>query len=398
MKYVVIIGDGMADFSLPELNDRTPLMAARKPYMDMMARDGFCGKVVTIPDGMPPGSDVAGMSIFGYNPAAYYTGRAPIEAAGMSIAMTEGDVAFRCNLVHLQGKPPGGVLMADYSGGHISTEEARLLIDALNREIGSERFNFFPGVGYRHIMLWHSGVDRMDTTPPHDITMQEIAPYMPKGPGAETVIDLIERSQKVLAESPVNRDREKAGKIPANSIWLWGQGKKSHLPPFEKRYGLKGATVAAVDLIKGISGLIGFEAPEVKGATGYLDTDYGAKAAKALQLLEDHDIVYVHVEAPDEASHNGSVEEKIKAIEHIDREVVGRIFEEAGDRVTFLIITDHATPVSMKTHYACPVPFAVYRKDHGRGGGCVSGYDERAGNEVFSGEELIAFFLKGHDL
>jgi 2,3-bisphosphoglycerate-independent phosphoglycerate mutase len=396
VKYVVIIGDGMADFPLPELGDRTPLMVARKPYMDMMARGGFSGKVVTIPDGMPPGSDVAGMSIFGYNPAEYYTGRAPIEAAGMGIPLSEEDVAFRCNLVHL-GEDGGRLFMDDYSGGHISTEEAHLLIGALNREIGTDSLTFFPGVAYRHIMVWRHGSDRMTTTPPHDISKQGIDVYMPKGEGAATLMALMEKSQRLLPGETVNRKREKAGEVPANSIWLWGQGKKSRLSSFEARHGLKGATVAAVDLIKGISTLIGFEAPIVEGATGYLDTDYGAKARAALRLLQDHDIVYIHVEAPDEASHNGDVKEKIKAIEHIDREVVGKIYEEAGDGVKFLVVTDHATPVSMRTHYACPVPFVIYDKKNACRG-CQSGYDERTGEKVFNGEELITFFLRGQVL
>jgi 2,3-bisphosphoglycerate-independent phosphoglycerate mutase len=394
MKYVVIIGDGMADFPLPELGERTPLMVARTPYMDMMAKGGYCGKVVTIPDGMPPGSDVAGMSIFGYNPAAYYTGRAPIEASAMNVHMEEDDVAFRCNLVRLD-EQPGGWLMGDYSGGHISTEEAGALIGSLNREMGTDRFHFYPGVGYRHIMLWRSGEDRTVTTPPHDITGRETASYMPRGEGAETVTALMERSREILARDPVNKERVKAGKFPANSIWLWGQGKKAHLPAFREVYGLKGATVAAVDLIKGLSGLIGFDTPFVEGATGYLDTDYGAKAAKALDLLKDHDIVYIHVEAPDEASHNGNTKEKIKAIERIDKEVVGKVFEEAGEGVKFLILTDHATPVSMKTHYACPVPFVIYDRHGDIRAACETGYDERAGIREMSGEELITFFLRG---
>jgi 2,3-bisphosphoglycerate-independent phosphoglycerate mutase len=395
MKHLVIIGDGMADFSLPELQDRTPLMSARKPFMDMMARTGFCGKVVTIPDGMPPGSDVAGMSIFGYNPAQYYTGRAPIEAAGMSIAMGEEDVAFRCNLVYLEDLPET-VLMGDYSGGHISTEEAHILIESLSAELGSSEFLFFPGVGYRHIMLWRGGAGGMATTPPHDITKKGIGPYMPSGEGAATVRSLMAKSRTVLKEHPVNKARERAGKVPANSIWLWGQGKKAYFPSYREKYGLKGATVAAVDLIKGISNLVGFDAPLVEGATGYLDTDYGAKARKALELLEDHDVVYIHIEAPDEASHNGDTEEKIKAIEHIDREVVGRIYEEAGDRIKFLIVTDHATPIAMKTHYACPVPFVVYEKGNPQRG-CDTGYDERAGEQLFTGEELITLFLRGSE-
>ncbi|HEY3277364.1 MAG TPA: cofactor-independent phosphoglycerate mutase [Syntrophorhabdaceae bacterium] len=394
MKFIVIIGDGMADFPIPELGDKTPLMVARTPHMDRMAREGFCGKVMTIPDGMPPGSDVAGMSIFGYDPGQYYTGRAPIEAAGMSIPMESNDIAFRCNLVHLEVEP-GKTVMGDYSGGHITTEEAWRLVDTLNREIGTDRIRFYPGVGYRHIMLWRSGDDSMATTPPHDITGREIGPYMPAGTGAEMVTALMERSRQVLACDPVNREREKAGKLPANSIWLWGQGKKAFLPVFKEKYGLKGATVAAVDLIKGLSCLIGFDTPLVRGATGYLDTDYGAKARKALNLLRDHDIVYIHVEAPDEASHNGNREEKIKAIESIDREVVGKVLEEAGEGVRFLVLTDHATPLSMKTHFACPVPFAIYEKGSESGAGCAWGYDERTGDKVMSGEEMVAYFVRG---
>ncbi len=397
MKYVVIIGDGMADFPLPELGDKTPLMVARKPHMDMMAARGYCGKVVTIPDGMSPGSDVAGMSIFGYDPARYYTGRAPIEASAMNIRMEKDDVAFRCNLVYLEERTDN-VIMGDYSGGHISTEEAGSLINSLNRELGTDAIQFYPGVGYRHIMLWRSGSDRMNTTPPHDITGQEIGPYMPAGTDSGTVLDLMARARHVLSGDTVNRERREAGKLPANSIWLWGQGKRAFLPPFKDKYGLTGATVAAVDLIKGLSGLVGFDTPFVKGATGYLDTDYGAKARCALDLLRDHDIVYVHVEAPDEASHNGNREEKIKAIECIDREVVGKILAEAGDGVRFLVLTDHATPISMKTHYACPVPFVIYDGKEGGPASTESGYDERAGDKAMSGEELISFFVRGQDL
>ncbi len=385
MKHIVVIGDGMADFPVPELQGKTPLMSANKPYMDMMAKAGFCGKVATIPDGMSPGSDVAGMSIFGYDPARYYTGRAPIEAAGMGISMGEEDVAFRCNLVHIDERPETNI-MGDYSGGHISTEEARILIESLSEDVGSSEFAFFPGVGYRHIMLWRGGKAGMTTTPPHDITGKEIGPYVPFGEGAATALALMEQARMLFKEHPVNKKRISAGKTPANGIWLWGQGKKAFFPSFNEKYGLTGATVAAVDLIKGISRLVGFDAPLVEGATGYLDTDYGAKARKALELIDNHDIVYIHVEAPDEASHNGNTEEKIK--------VIGTLYEEAGDRIKFLVVTDHATPISLKTHYACPVPFVVYEKRKPLKG-CDTGYDERSGEKLFTGEEMIAFFLRG---
>jgi len=392
MKYIVIIGDGMADFPLPELHGKTPLMAAHKPCMDMMARNGFCGNVTTIPEGFSPGSDVACMSIFGYNPAHYYTGRAPIEAHGMGITLEDGDVAFRCNLVYLETLSDK-VLMGDYSGGHISTEEARILIHDINNTFGNGEFAFFPGVSYRHIMVWHGGSAEMTSTPPHDITDQDIARYLPQGNGADILIALMDRVHLFLKEHPVNRQREGSGKRPANSIWLWGQGKRAHLPAFESRFGLRGATVAAVDLVKGISHLIGFDTPLVQGATGYLDTDYGAKARTALELMEHHDIVYIHIEAPDEASHNGSVEEKIRAIERIDSEVVDVLFKETGDDTRFLITTDHATPITMKTHYACPVPFVIFQKNE-TWEGCASGYHEHAGEKVFTGEELIERFIQ----
>ena len=393
MKYIVIIGDGMADFPIEELGGKTPLMAAYKPSMNMMAQEGFCGKVNTVPEGFPPGSDVAAISIFGYDPAKYYTGRAPIEAVSMGIELGDDDVAFRCNLVNLD-ITPGRTIMGDYSGGHITTEEAGILIDRLNEKLGNDTFRFFPGVSYRHIMVWKGGLWQMSSTPPHDITGKEVPEYLPGGEGADTVLSLMEKSRKILGEDPLNQERKKAGKLPANSIWLWGQGKKSKLPSFADKFHLKGATVAAVDLVKGVSMLAGFDAPLIKGATGYLDTDYRAKANAAIALLEDHDIVYVHVEAPDEASHNGDMKEKIKAIERIDADVVSVILEKAPQDTRFLVVTDHATPISMKTHYAVPVPFIIYDKGK-KQAGCETGYDERTGEKVISGEEMITLFTGG---
>ena len=394
MKYIVIIGDGMADWPIERLDGKTPLMAAHKPYMDMMAQDGYCGKVLTIPDGYPSGSDVACMSLFGYNPAKYYTGRAPIEASGMGIYLDKNDVAFRCNLVYL-AIHPDKTCMGDYSSGHITTEEANILIQDLNKGLGSKEFIFFPGVSYRHVMLWKDGMWALVTTPPDDITGKEVLDYLLKGKGADRLISLMIDSRRILEGHSLNRKREKASRYPANSIWLWGQGKKAQFPLFKDNHGLTGATVTAVDLVKGISRLAGFDTPRVEGATGYLDTNYRGKANKAIELLSDHDIVYIHIEAPDEASHEGNIDEKIKAIENIDREVVGPIFESVGDFVKFLIVTDHATPIAMKTHHATPVPFTIFQK-HNRIGGCPSGYDERAGERLFDGEALIKFFITGH--
>jgi 2,3-bisphosphoglycerate-independent phosphoglycerate mutase len=392
MKYLVVIGDGMADFPIGELGGKTPLMAARKPNIDMIAAKGFCGQVITVPEGFSPGSDVACMSIFGYDPAKHYTGRAPIEACGMGIRMDESDVAFRCNLVYLDVRA-SKVLMGDYSAGHITTEEAKVLVEDLGRVIGSEEFRFFPGVSYRHIMIWKGGKAEMTTMPPHDILEKEVVDHMPKGGGADRVIRLMSDSQILLKDHRVNRERENQGHVPANSIWLWGQGRKPYFPTFFERYQARGAVVAAVDLVKGIGALAGFEAPHVEGATGYLDTNYEGKARKALELLERNDIVYVHIEAPDEASHSGSVLEKIRAIENIDEKVVGHFLDKIGGDVRLLIATDHATPVSMRTHYACPVPFVVFQK--GRTFGKAGTYDENNGGRIFTGEEMIAYFLKG---
>jgi 2,3-bisphosphoglycerate-independent phosphoglycerate mutase len=392
MKYLVIIGDGMADFPIEELGGRTPLMAAKKPHIDRIAREGFCGQAITVPEGFSPGSDVACMSLFGYDPAKYYTGRAPLEAYAMGITMGERDVAFRCNLVYLEPRLPK-IIMGDYSAGHISTEEAKAIVTDLNGAIGNEDLLFYPGVGYRHILIWKDGKSAMSTTPPHDITGKEVVDHMPKGDGAEQVTKLMSDSQIFLKNHPVNRDREGRGNAPANSIWLWGQGKKPYFPAFFEKHNVRGAVVAAVDLVKGVGAVAGFDTPLVEGATGYLDTDYGGKARKALELLEQNDIVYVHVEAPDEASHSGSLPEKLKAIENIDEKVVGFLLDRIGEDVRVLIATDHATPVSTKTHFGCPVPFAIFQKGRNFGGGGT--YDEANGGRTFSGEGLIEFFLKG---
>ena len=364
MKYVVIIGDGMADWPLDGLGGKTPLMSAHKPYMDMMAREGYCGKVLTIPDGYPSGSDVACMSIFGYSPAKYYTGRAPIEASGMGIEMGDNDVAFRCNLVYLDTNNEK-TIMGDYSGGHITTQEAHVLIHDLAKDLGSDEFVFFPGVSYRHVMLWRGGLWEMQTTPPHDITGKEILDYLPSGNGADRLISLMVDSRRILESHQLNRKRTKASKYPANSIWLWGQGKKAQFPLFKENYGLTGAAVTAVDLVKGISRLVGFDTPTVEGATGYLDTNYRGKAAAALEALRELDLVYVHVEAPDEAAHGGLLGDKLEAIERFDAEVVGTILAglDGIGPCRILVLPDHPTPISVRTHTRDPVPFVVLGKE-----------------------------------
>jgi 2,3-bisphosphoglycerate-independent phosphoglycerate mutase len=392
VKYLVVIGDGMADFPIDELGGKTPLMAAHKPNMDRCAREGFCGQVITVPPGFPPGSDVAGMSLFGYDPAECYTGRAPIEAYAMGVDLEASDVAFRCNLVYLDVRGPK-VLMGDYCADHITTEEAKRLVEDFASAAGGDEFRFFPGVSYRHIMRWKNGIADMVTTPPHDITEKEVIDYLPQGKGADRLIRLMSDSQIFLKDHPVNRKRIDRGLLPANSIWLWGQGKKPHFPTFKEKFGVTGAVVAAVDLIKGIGALAGFATPVVEGATGYLDTDYSAKARCAIELLDRHDVVYIHVEAPDEASHEGKLHEKIRAIENIDEKVVGYLLEHVGLNTRIMIVTDHATPLTMRTHYACPVPFAIFQKS--RNLGQDGTYDEKNTGQVLSGEQLITLFLRG---
>jgi 2,3-bisphosphoglycerate-independent phosphoglycerate mutase len=368
-KYIVLIGDGMADYPVAELGGKTPLQAARTPNLDRLARQGVLGRVNTIPPGFAPGSDVANLTVFGYDPAVYYTGRAPLEAVAMGVKLGPADVAFRCNLVTLS-REDGDIYMDDFSAGHISTEEAGRIVRDLGKELGNEEFNFFPGVGYRHLLVWRNGEAclRLKTTPPHDITGRNISPHVPEGDGDEDILWLMNRAQKILPSHPVNRERTKAGKKPANAIWLWGQGKAPALEPVTGRFGIRGAVISAVDLIKGIGFYAGLEIVNVPGATGYLDTNYAGKAQGALKALEDRDLVYVHVEAPDEASHNGKLADKIRAIEDFDEKIVGPILEgaEKFEEFRMLILPDHFTPLTIKTHSPEPVPFILFSSKEGK--------------------------------
>jgi 2,3-bisphosphoglycerate-independent phosphoglycerate mutase len=360
MKYIILIGDGMADLPIEELKGKTPLEAAETPNMDLVARSGKLGLLRTVPRGYPPGSDVANLSILGYDPAKYYTGRAPLEAASMGIRLAPEDTAFRCNLVTLDQRE-GAPVMDDYSSGHISTEEARELVIALDKTLSGEGVKFHPGKSYRHLMVMSGAPRELYLTPPHDITDKEIEPYLPAGEGAERLKKLIERSQEVLRDHPVNRARRDSGKKTADSIWLWGEGTAPRMPTFRDRFDIEGAIISAVDLMNGIGVYAGFEVITVPGATGYLDTDYGAKAEYALKALKGKNLVCVHVEAPDEAGHQGSLEEKIKAIENFDSLVVGRVLEgvESFEDFRLMVVTDHFTPIVLKTHTPEPVPYAV---------------------------------------
>lgn len=397
MKILILLGDGMSDQPVAELDNKTPLQAAKTPNMDMMARNGLMGLAHTVPEGLPPGSDVANLSVFGYDPRTCYTGRSPLEALSMGIALGPDDVAFRMNMVTL--KPHGSkVYMEDFSAGHIGSEESHQLVATLQEELGNERFQFFPGVGYRHLMVWRGGKDGMKAVPPHDISGKSILDYLPVGDGADELIWLMNAAQMALHKHPVNLAREKRGELSANSVWLWGHGKMPKLVSYREKFGLSGAVISAVDLLKGIGVCAGLDVINVPGATGYIDTNYQGKAEAALKAFEDHDFVYVHVEAPDEASHNGSLQHKIQAIEDFDRLVVGTVLEQAGrfDDLRILCCPDHPTPVALKTHTSDPVPFVIYRQSKPEGNG-ATGYDEfqakGTGLVVKEGHRLLEMLL-----
>jgi len=356
MKYAVLVGDGMADYPLNELDGRTPLEVAETPNMDEIARQGQLGLAKMIPPGFAPASDVAILSILGYNPRHYYTGRAPLEAARLGIELGPEEVAFRCNLITAdKGR------IADYSGGHISDVEAKELIKFLDQKLGTESIKLYPGVSYRHIcVIRNASLIQLNCTPPHDVIGQPIEKNLPRGKGAEPLINLMEHSYELLHSHDINKARLERGQNPANMVWLWGQGTAPQIPPFRERFGIGGGVISAVDLVKGIAKLIGLEPVEVPGATGYYDTNYEAKADYALRCLEKEDFVFVHVEAPDEASHNADLEQKIKAIENFDRLIVGPMKKRLCQQPAFRIMAlpDHLTPIQLRTHIADPVPFA----------------------------------------
>ncbi len=376
MKYIILLGDGMSDKKLDELGGKTPLQAAKTPHMDFMAKRGRLGLAKTVPEGYQPGSDVANLSVFGYDPRSCYTGRSPLEAASIGVELGPDDVAFRVNLVNL--RPHGGKLfMQDYSAGHITDGEGRELAIALQKELGNAEIEFFPGVGYRHLMVWRGGEDRMTVTPPHDITGQEVVDYLPTGEGADKLTYLINASQMLFYNHPQYKKRVAANQLPANSVWFWGQGKAPRMESYRERFGLTGAVISAVDLIRGIGVYAGLEIVKVEGATGYVNTNYRGKADAALKALERVDYVYLHVEAPDEASHSGNLAEKIEAIEKFDELVVGPVLDgikKLGD-YRILCMPDHPTPVKLMTHTAAPVPFIIYGGETEEKPG-VAGYDE----------------------
>ncbi|MDV2481675.1 cofactor-independent phosphoglycerate mutase [Methanoculleus sp. Wushi-C6] len=363
MKYVIILGDGMADEPLAELGNRTPLEYAETPNMDRIAREGRCGMLRTVPPGFEPGSDVANLSILGYDPRTAYTGRGPLEAASMGVAIGDGEMAYRCNLVAIRDGT-----MEDFNAGHISSAEGAELLRDLGAALGDD-VRVYPGISYRNLMVV-SGAHGAATTPPHDIVGRSVEDYLPRGEDAGILLDCMERSREVFADHPVNRRRREEGKTPATEVWPWSGGRRPSITSFQEKYGLAGGVISAVDLLNGIARLAGMETIRVPGATGFLDTDYEAKARYTLDALERLDFVYMHVEAPDEAGHMGSVEEKVRAIERLD-EVIGIILDRP--ETTVAVLPDHPTPIRCKTHTADPVPFAVL----GKGKDDVRAFSER---------------------
>jgi 2,3-bisphosphoglycerate-independent phosphoglycerate mutase len=377
MKFIILQGDGMADYPLDVLGGKTPLEAARTPNMDWLAAHGVYGLAHVIPKGFPPGSDVGNMSIMGYDPALYHTGRSPLEAASMGVTLGPKDIAFRCNLVTLSGCG-SDIVMEDFTAGHITTEEARTIIADLAGALGGDGIEFFPGVSYRHLMVWRDGKEKMQTTPPHDITDQKISGFMPNGDGADRLLKLMEASQAVLADHPVNQTRQTKGQRSATSIWLWGQGRAPALPPLTKRFGIKGGVISAVDIIHGLGVYAGLQRIDVPGITGFLDTNYRGKGEYGVKSLENNDFVFIHVEATDEAGHMGDVEKKIQALEDFDEKVVGTVLKGMAHRKDWrvLLMPDHRTAIALKTHVSDPVPFVLYSPQEPRNNGNV-GYNER---------------------
>ncbi|MCK9232438.1 MAG: cofactor-independent phosphoglycerate mutase [Syntrophales bacterium] len=359
MKYAVLLGDGMADEPLHELNGRTPLEAAHTPYMDRIAAQGTLGLLDTIPDGFTPGSDVANLSVLGYDPRECYTGRGAIEAANMGVSLGPSDVAFRCNLVTLSDD--ASPVMEDFTAGHISTKEAGWIIRDLGEALSDGQGDFFAGVSYRHLYVRRNGNEAMRTTPPHDIVGQPIDRYVPAGKGAGAILEIADRARGILRDHPVNRERRRQSRRPANAIWPWGQGRAPKIEKMTAKYRISGGMISAVDLLNGMGIYAGLEVFRVPGATGYIDTDYEAKARTALEILDGLDFVFLHVEAPDEMGHEGNLTGKIRAIEDFDARIVGPVMNglERGGPFRLLVLSDHPTPIRLRTHAADPTPFAV---------------------------------------
>jgi len=402
MKYLVVLCDGMADYPIEELGGKTPLEYANTPTMDKLAEKSYVGLVKTVQDGMKPGSDVANLSVLGYDPQKYYTGRSPLEAGSIGIDMKPTDVSLRCNLVTLSDESNyEDKTILDYCADDISTAEAKVLIDYIAENLNSEEFKFYSGVSYRHCLIWDNGtLDIGNMTPPHDITGNPIKEYIPTHENAKKLYDLMVKSYDLLKNHPVNLARAEKGLRPANSIWLWGEGVRANLDSFKEKYGLKGSMISAVDLLKGIGKFSGMNVVEVEGATGYIDTNFDGKAQATIDEFKNgQNFVYVHVEAPDECGHRNEMLNKVKAIEIIDEKILAPVLEylkSTEEDFKILVTPDHATPLSLKTHTNDPIPFFIYDSSHEIEG--VKGFSEKTaketGNYIDAGYTIMSKFSK----
>lgn len=376
MKYVIFLGDGMADYPIESLNGKTPLDVANKPNIDALCKKGETGLVKTVDESLSPGSDVANLSVMGYDPQKYYTGRSPLEALSIGVSLNDADVTFRANVVTLSDEENfADKTMVDYSSGEITTEEAHQLIDYVKEKLIFDKISFYGGTSYRHLMVWDGGSTNVKLTPPHDISDRKITEYLPKGDGADVILKIMEESHKILKDHPINKDRIARGLNPANTLWIWGEGTKPQLDLFKAKYGVSGTMISAVDLLKGIGTGSGMDVLEVEGATGNIDTNFDGKAKAAIDAFKNGtEFVYIHMEAPDECGHHGDLEGKIKSIELIDEKVVGPVVEylkSTGEDFKVLITPDHPTPISLKTHVRDAIPFCIYDSRNEKDSGAV---------------------------
>lgn len=401
MKYLVLLCDGMADEPNEALGNSTPMEKANKPCMDSLAAKAEVGIVKTVAEGLKPGSDVANLSVLGYEPAVYYSGRSPLEAASIGIDLKDTDVTLRCNLVTLSDDEDyENKTILDYCADDISSEEAKILIEYIQEKLGNDVFRFYPGVSYRHCLVWSNGNPHPGVlTPPHDITGKVITDYIPKGEAVDELYDLMKKSYDLLKDHPVNQARIARGKRPANSIWLWGEGTKPLLDNFSEKFGIKGSMISAVDLLKGIAICAGMNSVDVEGATGYLDTNFDGKCKAAIEEFKNGaDLVYVHVEAPDECGHRGEIENKVKAIEMIDEHILGPVVEflKGYDDFAVLVCPDHPTPLSIRTHTSTPVPYLIYDSKNEINSGVKVFCEKEAretGNYIEKGFTMMNYFL-----
>ena len=403
MKYIIILGDGMSDYPIDELNNKTPLQYADKPTMDYFAKHGEMGLVKTIPDGISPGSDIANLSVMGYDPHKFYSGRSPLEAVSIGVKLSDYDISFRCNLVTLsEHSDYNKKIMIDHSSDEISSEEAKILIEYINKELSTPAIKFFPGVSYRHLLVWAGGPYDFNFTPPHDILDRRINNYLPKGPHKDIFLEMMRKSNKLLTNHFINKERIKKGLKPANSIWIWGEGKNPQLSSFTEKYRIKGSVISAVDLIKGIGLCAGLSSIDVEGATGNINTNFHGKAVAALdEIKKGIDFVYIHIEAPDESGHRNEMDNKIKAIELIDQKIIRTIKQEldnVGEDYRIMVLPDHPTPLSLRTHTSDPVPFVVF--DNKKiVNNSIRVYDEDSASQtgifIDEGHKLMDYFILG---